>query len=225
MFLFALVLAIAGSNAPSQRTIEIGTLSGKYLVTFDAARISEKDVRRWINLAQNGPDFHYLVPEPLELCDKMDPEYLDCRKRGWTAKNFTHNANVNLSRIRERIKTLDESSYPHELSPVVAYFKQIQEIQLFFESQRLLYIQEEQPARLAVSFGGIDARSRCSAQISAVSSAPDKDNAYKLARRDWSNCVNKALREKIGPYPETAWKEFLNHYGIRMKFVEDADED
>lgn len=32
MILFTLVLAIAGTNAASQRTIEIGTLSGKYLV-------------------------------------------------------------------------------------------------------------------------------------------------------------------------------------------------
>lgn len=219
--LFALVLAIAATNAASQRTIEIATLSGKFLVTFDAARISEQDVRRWMNLAQDGPDFHYLAPEWLELCEKMDPEYLECSTRGLEAKNFVHNANVNLRRIRERIKRLDESSYPHELGPVVAYLKTIQETQLFFESQRLLYIQEGQPARLAASFGGIDARSRCSAEISAVASAADKDTAYKLATHNWHNCVNKALHEKIGPYPEMAWKGFLAHYAIRVKLIPD----
>jgi len=225
MILFTLVLAIAGTNAASQRTIEIATLSGKYLVTYDSARFPEQDVRRWMNLAENGPDYSYLVPEWLELCDKMDSEYQECRTRGWRANNFVHNANVNLRHIRERIKTLDESSYPHELGPVVAYLKTIQETQLFFESQRLLYIQEGQPARLAVSFGGIDARSQCSAEISAVSSAPDRDTAYKIASLKWRNCVNKTLRQKIGPYPETAWKEFLTHHGIRMKFVDDPGED
>lgn len=178
-----------------------------------------------MNLAENGPDYSYLVPEWLELCDKMDSEYQECHTTGWTAKNFVHNANVNLQRIRDRIKTLAESSYPRELGPVVSYLKRIQETQLFFESQRLLYIQEGQPSRLAVSFGDIDARSQCSAEISAVSSAPDRDTAYKLASHGWRNCVNKTLREKIGPYPETAWKQFLTRFGIRLKFVEDADSD
>ena len=225
MILFTLVLAITGTNATSQRIIEIGTLSGKYLVTYDAARLHEQDIRRWMNLAENGPDYSYLVLEWLELCDKIDSEYQECRTRGWRARNFVHNANVNLRRIRERIKTLDESAYPRELGPVVSYLKRIQKTQLFFESQRLLYIEEGQPSRLAVSFGDIDTRSHCSAEISAVSSATDRDTAYKLASHNWRNCINKALREKIGPYPERAWKQFLTRFGIRLKFVENADSD
>jgi len=223
MIILALALALAGGTA-SDKTITIDTFTGKYLVTFDAARTPEQDVRRWMKLSQDAADY-YIVPEWLELCAKMDREYLECGTRDWRAKNFVHNANVNLGRIRDRIKTLDESSYPHELRSVVAYLKTIQETELFFENQRLLYIQEGRPARLAVAFGDIDASRQCSAEISAVYSAPDRDTAYKLASHNWRNCVSKAFRAKIGPYPERAWKEFLTHYGIRMKFVEDPGED
>ncbi len=223
MILLTLMLALAGTNA-SQRTITIGTLTGKYLVSFDPARTPEKDVRRWMNLSQDAPDY-YLVPEWLELCAKQDREYLECGTRDWKAKNFVYNANVNLRRIRERIKTLDESSYPRELQTVVSYLKRIQETQLFFETQRLLFVQEWQPSRLAVSFGGVDARSHCFTEIARVTSAGDKDAAYRIARHDWSNCVNRIFRNDIGPYPGAAWKDFLTHYGIGLKFVEDPGED
>jgi hypothetical protein len=222
--LVTLAVAFLAQGAPSQRTITLNGQTGHDRVTFNPVRTPEVEVRRWIRLSPQDVNVggDYSVPESLEGCVKQeDPEYLDCGTRDWKAKNFVFNANVNLRRIRDRIKTLDESSYPPELKAVVSHFKRIQETQLFFESQRLAFIQNGQISGLSASFGGIDPGIQCSAEIAKVASATDKDRSYHAVKYDWGNCVIRAFRDKIGAYPVSAWNKFLIQYGIKERYVYD----
>jgi hypothetical protein len=184
--------------------------------------MSEKEVRRWIRLSPNISNSNgYLVPESLQFCIEEHREYMECGTRDWTAKNFIFNANVNLQKIRERIKELDEASYPRELRRVVAYLKTIQEDDLFFQSPLLKFIQDGRTENLGTSFDGIDPGHQCSAEIVRIRDASDKDAANTLASKEWWKCVNHALRAKVGKYPEAEWKEFLNRYSIREEFIQD----
>ena len=223
--LMAVFLFLAPSDSGSQRTITLSVVTGHDRITFNTARMSEKEVRRWIMLSPHVADSNsYLVPEPLELCIEKYPEYRKCGTRDWRAKNFIFNADANLQKIRERIKELDESSYPRELGRVVSYFKTIQEDDLFFQSQLLKFVQEWRTEDLAKSFDGIDPGQQCSVEIMRIRTAPDEDAAYRLASKGWRNCINHALRGRIGEYPEADWKEFLHRYLIREEFLaEDVD--
>lgn len=219
--LLAVFLSVAGLESGSQRTITLRVLCGRERITFDAKRISEKEVRRWMELSPNiSNSNNYVVPEPLELCDEGLPEYRECGTRDWRAKNFIYNANVNLQKIRARIKELNEA-HPPELRSVVSYMKEIQEDNLFFESQLLKFFQDWQTENLLASFHGIDPEQQCRAEIARIRTAPDKQTAFKLAQFEWGKCVNSALRAKVGEYPEAAWKNFLHRYSIREKFIED----
>jgi hypothetical protein len=219
----AVFLSLAGSDSRAQRTITVSVVTGRDRITFDTARVSEKEVRRWMRLSPNiSNSNNFLVPESLQLCIEGHPEYRECGTRDWRAKNFIYNANVNLRKIRERIvKELDQASYPPELRRVVSYLKTIQEDDLFFQSQLLKFIQDWRTENLVASFGGIDSGQQCSAEIGEIRTAPDKQTAYKLAYFAWWNCANRALRAKVGEYPEAEWKEFLHRYSIREEFIEE----
>ena len=216
-------LCLSASDSGSQRTITIPVSIGHDRITFNTARISEEQVRRWIRLSPNvSASNNYLVPEPLQLCIEGHPEYRECGTRNWTAKNFIFNANVNLQKIRDRVKQLDGASHPQELGRVVSYFRTIQDDNLFFQSQLLKFVEEGRIESLTTSFDGIDPGQQCSAEIVRIRGASEKDAAYKLAFHDWWSCVNGSLRAKIGKYPQAEWKEFLRQYSIREDFIEDA---
>jgi hypothetical protein len=220
--LLAIFLCLVGANSGNQRTITVSVVAGRDRITFDTARMSEEEVRRWMRLSPNISNSNsYLVPESLQLCIEGHPEYRECGTRDWKAKNFVFNANVNLQKIRERIKELDEALYPRELQRVVAYLKTIQEDDLFFQSQLLKFVQDERTENLGTSFDGIDPSQQCSGEIAKIRNVLDKDASYKLAYYGWGNCVNRALRSKIGKYPEADWKEFLNQYSIREELIAD----
>ena len=220
--LLAIFLCLVGANSGNQRTITVSVVAGRDRITFDTARMSEEEVRRWTRLSPNISNSNsYLVPESLQLCIAGHPEYRECGTRDWKATNFVFNANVNLQKIRERIKELDEALYPRELQRVVAYLKTIQEDDLFFQSQLLKFVQDERTENLGTSFDGIDPSQQCSGEIAKIRNVLDKDASYKLAYYGWGNCVNRALRSKIGKYPEADWKEFLNRYSIREQLIGD----
>jgi hypothetical protein len=225
VILLAVLLFFAGADSESQHTITVPVLIGHDRITFNTGRMTEKEVRRWIRLSPNISNSNsYLVPESLQLCVERYPEYSECGTRDWTAKNFTFNANVNLQKMRERIRELDAASYPRELRRVVSYLKTIQEDNLFFQSQLLKFVQDWRTENLATPFDGIDPGQQCSAEIVRIRTAPDKDAAYRLASKEWWNCVNHVLRAKVGNYPEADWSEFLHQYSIREELIdEDVD--
>ncbi len=219
--LLAFFLSVAGLDSRSQRTITVRVYTGQDRITFDAKRISEKEVRRWMQLSPNILPVNYFVPEPLELCIEGHPEYRECGTRDWRAKNFIYNANVNLQKVRARIKELNEPPHPPELRTVISYVKEIQEDYLFFQSQLLKFFQDWQTENLLPSFDGINPGQRCSAEIARIRNAPGKQTDYKLAHFGWWSCINSAVRAKVGEYPEAAWKDFLRRYSIREEFIED----
>jgi hypothetical protein len=223
--LLAIFFGLAGQGHSRLTTISLTVITGIDRISFDSEQISEKDLRRWINLSpivstSNG----YLVPESLQLCVAARPEYKDCGTRDWTAPNFIYNANVNLEKIRVRISDLDEKSYPQELQSVVSYLNAIQQNDLHFEGQLLKFVEDGRSEYLTEPFRGIDPAAQCATEITKIRAAQDQDTAYRLASRDWFRCVNAIFRRNIGNYPESIWKKFLRQRSIREELVDQDGE-
>jgi hypothetical protein len=222
MILLAVLFSLAGLTPASERTITISSVIGRDRVTFNTSLNTEDELRRWMRLSPHLSEGSlYSSPEFIQLCIKGYPEYKECGTRNSKAENFVYNANVNLNKIRDRIKELDGASYPPALRPVVAYFKNIQENELFFQSHLLEFAREHRTESLTASFGGVYPAQQCSAQIALVQAALDNESAYNLASKEWMNCVSRAFRARAGQYPELVWKKFLQRYSIREEFTED----
>ncbi len=183
-------------------------------VTFDPARVQAASVRRWMKLSQDmASENYYLVPETLEQCVKEDRRYHSCGERA-DSLDFS-NAEVSLQRIRNRIQELDPKHYPRELAEVVVYLKRVQVFFLWRESQRLAYLRNGNVSVLESRFEDLDPKRACGQVIDQIRGSTNKEDAAKLARGEWANCVWFAQRERLGPYPKHAWQSFLSTYGIQ----------
>jgi hypothetical protein len=218
-----LLTIIAAAMLSAMQTFTVSIPGGVDRVTFDPAKASEQDVRRWMQLSPElSPNNDYLVPESLELCTK-DPEYKPCGSHDWRAENFVYNAKINLQRIQRRIQLLDDSAYPEDLGRVVTYLREVQRFWLWRETQRLRFYQTWDISKLEVPYGEIDPKHQCALVIEKIKAAGGPDAKYRLARHDWWNCVWDLQRVRLGTYPEKEWQEFLNRHAIREEFISNDD--
>jgi hypothetical protein len=215
-YLSIVILGVLFMAPISEKTISFKLPGRVDNVTFDPARVSEADLRKWIQLSPEVSEMNFnRVPEGIEMCR-------DTReKRCSTDKNspeFAANARHNLQNIARRIKYLQTETFPEELRPVVTYFQRIQEFALWSETQRLKFLQTNEKSVLEEPFENIDPKRQCFAEIGLISSTRDPEKHWELVRTDWHNCVLKASR--IGEYPTAEWNTFLQKYGIREHVVE-----
>jgi hypothetical protein len=169
------------------------------------------------NVSDNN---NYEVPEALEQCIDNAPEYLPCSHGEQTkSANFVHNAEVNLGKIRKRFQALNDTEFPPELRPVVAYYRDMQTAFLGMEEKRLRYLQSGDTEELSGSVGGVDTTSPCAPVRRQIQTSIDATTAWNLVSMDWHNCVNRVVRQQIGPFPKAGWEKFLQHYSIEELFV------
>jgi hypothetical protein len=183
-------------------------------VTFDAANVRIEDVKKWMQLRdyisnENG----YQVPVSLEECHKEDPRYVDCGiDRG--SLNI-HDARLNMDKIRKNFADLDPKRFPDDLSSVVLYLKQIQRFALWRDAQIVQFVETGKVSALESAFQTINPQVSCKTTLDQIRSETDKARAWELVWHDWDNCVLKAERKQIGPYPQKAWESFISAHGIR----------
>jgi hypothetical protein len=195
------------------------------IVTYDPARVSEQDVRRWIQLSPDvSPSNFYQVPEEIEFCiSAMDPGYEPCGKSADEIN--AHNAQHTLDRIGRRIKDLDPAHYPPDLREVVLYLRQIQRFWLWKETQRFAFWKTGDLRALESQFEGINPTVICGPVLDRIAAAQTHDEAVKFAHYDWWNCVWDEERKRIGEYPKAAWEKFLANHGISERYVEQDVDD
>ncbi|HYE26380.1 MAG TPA: hypothetical protein VEG32_14400 [Clostridia bacterium] len=152
-----------------------------------------------------------------EVCDEADPEYKPCGTSAPGAKYFFDNAEVNLRKIARRIKWLETTRFPEELTPVVKHFLGIQRLSLEIQGRRLNYFRTGDPRPLAAAFSDFDPKQECRAAVDGVL-RPGESRAEGL--RDWWSCANSVGRDKIGRYPKDAWENLLRRYDVTERYQE-----
>jgi hypothetical protein len=222
LLVFVWVLAMPSLFFGADAQLKVRASDGTDFLSYNPDEVQRQDLLRWIRLSPNVDEINgYLVPESLELCVDNEPEYLPCGSRDLRDPNFVGNAEVNLGKIRNRLRSLEEGSYPPELQPVVAYFEAIQSTFLQAEQKRLAFLKTWNPAQLSGPVGNIDLNETCPAVLDRLKATVDKQAAYKITKHELHNCINSAFREYLGAYPKLAWEEFLRNHFLREHFVPD----
>ncbi len=123
------VLLTAELAWAGDQTVTLKTVDGTETVTYSPDQVKREDVVRWVQLSPHVSDSNsFLVPEALELCVDGAKEYRPCGSRDFRDANFFANAEVNLNRIRQRIKEMESPEYPNELRPVTDYYVRLQKV-------------------------------------------------------------------------------------------------
>ena len=222
LLVFVCVLAMPSLFFGADAQLKVQASEGIDFVSYNTDEVQLEDLLRWIQLSPNMDDINgYLVPEWLELCVDNEPEYLPCGSRDLRDPNFVANAEVNLGKIRNRLRSLKEGRYPPELQPVVAYFEAIQSTSLQAEEKRLAFLKTWNPAQLSGPVGDIDLNDACPAVLDRLKATIHKQAAYKITQHELHNCINTAFREHLGAYPKLAWEGFLRKYSLQEHFVPD----
>ncbi len=221
---YAILLVLCAFSSVQANTIRILARIGVDEVTFDPGRVSALEVRRWIQLSPIvGGDNGYLVPEVLEQCPLDDPRYVGCGKEQESV-NF-HNAQLNLDKIRQRIRDLDSDHYPADLKDVVLYIRRIQSFWLWRETQRLAFVKSADLAALESEFEEINPKLTCREVLDRIRNAKSPAETFQLVRVDWSNCMWHAEQRQVGEYPQSTWEKFLADHGIREHYIEEEVDD
>ncbi|HEV2245644.1 MAG TPA: hypothetical protein VGW37_03245 [Terriglobia bacterium] len=218
--LFVLWLAVY----PHTTTIRIRAGIGTVEITFDRARVSPLDVRRWFQLSPVvAADNFHLFPEEVDQCPTDDPRYEGCGKGEEVVS--LHNTRLTLDSIRKRILGLDPKSYPEDLEEVVLYLRGIQSFGFWVDTQLMRFKETGGSSVLRSRFSGVDPSVVCSAALQQIGRARSGTRAFHLARFQWRNCVWAEERRRIGEYPKAAWEKFLKNHGIEEHYVEQFPDD
>jgi hypothetical protein len=210
-FIFSLSLMAVSWTAVAQRriTIRVPLPHGEAIavVTFDATRLSQDDVRRWMELSEQG---RYAAP--------VLGSDTDCNRS--MRQSDVNRLAADISQARQVVKDLDPNAYPPELSRVVMYLKRLQSFWLWRAEQGLAFWQNGKKPEL--QWDDIDTRESCGNTIASLGAAPDNEQACRIVFFDWQNCVNTKIQTQLGPYPKEDWKNFLETYRIEVKMLSTA---
>lgn len=216
----ALLLADATAASAASRSLAVPTLLGRYVLTFDDARIPEAELRELIVLSPHLAGWTSTAVAPrLERCVVDDPAYLDCGSRTPAAPNFLWNARVNVARGLATRAGLERLRVPDELVPVVAWLLRSLAFSLWLEETRLDFHTTGRAEALARRYEDVDPARACGDVMKEIAAAGAVEQ-HELAALQWHNCVNDAYRGKLGEYPRSAWDRFLAARGIVERVIE-----
>jgi len=172
-------------------------------VIFDPARANKEQIQQWVLLSKDGPYDEATLSSCIEL--QADPQ----------SKRFEEDR----ARFKKLTDQLDEAKYPPELSEVIRHFRQVRSLWLWVDTQTLGFLQTDDISTLEQKYEDVDPSEACAKPLEKIRSSKNHPQAVNLACLDWSNCITAAAKQKIGPYPEEAWKHFLSAYGITEHII------
>jgi hypothetical protein len=189
-------------------------------LNFNEDIISEKLIRTYADIHPMLYDFSYAVTYQLELCIQSNKSYFRCGTRNIHDMNFFKNAEVNLQRSRADLDYLENLPFEEELFPLVNYFKKCIEFGIWKNEALLKFYQTWDIQYLKSSYGDIDTASIASEAIQSINASESHEEKYRLARKMWSNAVNRYFRNKIGKLPGQAWDNLLKKYNIEEEIIQ-----
>lgn len=189
-----LMIAMFATSPGKEVTLRISLQPGQpeeiAVVTFDTARVSSEDVKKWMLLHETSyyhtPTFGY---------------YPDCKP------NDISKLEEDIKKTEQMVSDLDHNDYPNELTDVVRYLRDLQSFWLWMAQQELAWLKSGKLPQ--AKYKGLDVR------VCQVST--DKAPACSQIFHHWHNCANSKLMKRIGSYPKEKWKAFLDVFGIQER--------
>lgn len=173
------------------------------VVTFDSDRVSPQDVKRWMQVSEQGL---YLEPH-IQF-------YSDCKSSNMEARKRRLQADI--SGTHRIVRRLDPVTFPAELSRVILYLRQRQSFWLWQAEQQLAFM--ERGDKPGLEWGGINAEQKCGNSVKQFR-AQDPEASCRMVFYDWHNCTLKAIQDRLGPYAKEQWQAFLDAHHLRVKLL------
>ena len=153
----------------------------------------------------------------LESCSPTDREYRDCASAKPGTKAFLRNAIVNVNRAVRELRAFRQVRVPKELRPAREFILRNGTFYVWLLKTRLEFLRTGQVRVLKREFEDIRPEKSCELAIDRIDAASSGDEAYRIARSDWHNCVNHVFNQRVGKYPKDVWTKFLQKYGVSEK--------
>ena len=209
---------LAASPASARAKLEevrLRVAEGTYVLLFEKKRISREQVKAAIYVSPSAdiPGLDTL----LEACDRKDDRYRDCDVAKPGNKAFLHNATVNVNRAVKKLRVLRELPVPKPLKAVHEFMLKNGTFYTWLLKTRLEFLRTGQVRALKREFGDIEPAKSCELALDRIEAAENGDQAFRIARTDWHNCVNTVFNERMGKYPRSEWNAFLQRYDIRER--------
>lgn len=194
---FALCLPVTAKQTTLRIPLDSENIA---VVTFDDARLSAADLKRWMRLDEHGP-YSTTVVFVYQQCKTSDIPKLE----------------QDIEKARAMVAELDPNSYPPELSHVVMYLKDLQSVWLWLGEQELEFLKSGKAPENEYKDANLE---RCQVHTETVPRA----QACHQVFFNWHNCANDIMHTKLGSYPKEQWKAFLGAYGIQERLESTVDD-
>ncbi len=135
---------------------------------------------------------------------------------------FFRNAAANLQKGRKQVEDLTRERVPESLEPVRRFLLDNLKTAVKEEEARYKYIKigDVTPLKAMLdrycTIGQEDL-------IRRLEDAPDAETRRELSWHDWHNAILQCYTERIGKYPEEAWKRFVREYHVRESLVPEPE--
>jgi hypothetical protein len=183
---------------------------------FDEKRISEKVLRKYIDINPSSHNPFFLIAPQLELCIANDPRYYPCSSRNIHDKNFFKNALVNINIAKESLQHLHELNEIKELKPLVDYFIDSLSFSVWLNESQYHFYQTWNTSHLKKAYKNLDPLKICADVIQQIEGSNDINEKYELAKYRWHNALNTEYRENVDKDSlRKIWSEFLKYYQIK----------
>jgi hypothetical protein len=187
---------------------------------YDQKRISEKILRKYIEI---NPSYHnpfLLIAPQLELCIANDPRYYPCYSRNIHDKNFFKNSLVNINIAKGSLQYLHELNEIKELKSLVDYFIDSLSFSLWLNESRYQFYQTWDTSHLKKTYKNLDPFKICPDIVQQIENSTDINQKYELAKYKWHNALNNEYRENVNEDSlKRIWSDFLKHYQIKEKVI------
>jgi hypothetical protein len=219
----ALLLAL-WAVAP-QKTLKFQDPGGVDSVTYPTASFSAGEIKAIIRLSPKlRMGTSYPVFNQLELCDKSDSRYRGCGTEAAQGQWFAANARVNIQEMKSALEDLDKIPKLKGLDQIIDYERPLQRFYFDAGNVMLQFALTGDSSVLEEPIVDINPRTECSDALLKVKNAKSQTEANNLVEYDWYNCMNAKLWKKVGPYPTSAWKLFLDEAGIIETYIPEDDD-
>jgi hypothetical protein len=191
--------------AQTKTTIQVPLESGESIavITFDESRHSAEDVKHWVELSEEGS---YSEPRVA---------LYSCNSEG--TSEYVARFQVAIDETAKLIKELDPSDYPQELSEVVTYLHHLQSFWLWENEQELQFLSVGSPPE--TKWEDLDTGHRCNWTVNKLRRAKSRVLKCKAVLFDWNSCLNKAVQDRLGPYPKKSWESFIRSDGLQVQML------
>jgi hypothetical protein len=171
------------------------------VLTFDADRVSAKDLKKWMLLHETA---YYDTP--------VFGYYPDCKP------SDIPKLEEDIKKTKHMVNDLDANKYPPELAEVVGYLNDLQSFWLWQEQQEQQELEFLKSGKLPDSdYKGLHLG------MCEVRNSEDKLQACHVVSHGWHNCVLNRIMKQLGSYPKEKWKAFLDAFGIQERLESTVD--